>query len=214
VALRLLYLIFRQLIAWLGLLARSSRSKNAEILVLRHEVAVLRRQVSRPRLSWADQAVFAALTRLLCQAVRLHRIIAPATVLRWHRDLVTRRWTQPRQRRTRGRSTASELRQLVLRLASENPTWGYRLAPSTVWLILKRAGIDPAPRRSGPTWRQFLTAQAHGILATDFFCVDTVLLQRLYVLFVVEHATRRVHLLGITANPTGACGVPEVGLRL
>ena len=162
-ALRLLYLIFRQLITWLGLLARSSRSNNAEVLVLRHEVAVLRGQVSRPRLSWADRAVFAALTRLLCQAVRLHRIIAPATVLRWHRDLVTRRWTQPRQRHTNDRSPASELRQLVLRLASENPTWryrrmhgelaglGYRLAPSTVWLILKRAGIDPAPRRSGPT---------------------------------------------------------------
>jgi putative transposase len=104
----------------------------------------------------------------------------------------------------------------VLRLASENPTWGYRrihgelaglgyqIAPSTVWSILKRAGIDPAPRRSGPTWRQFLTTQAHGILATDFFCVDTVLLHRLSVLFVVEHATRRVHLLDITANPTGA----------
>jgi putative transposase len=144
----------------------------------------------------------------------LHRIVTPATVLRWHRDLVTRRWTQPRRRG--GRSTASELRQLVLRLASENPTWGYRrihgelaglghqIAPSTVWSLLKRAGIDPAPRRSGPTWRQFLTAQAHSILATDFFCVDTVLLHRLYVLFVVEHATRRVHLLGITANPTGA----------
>jgi transposase InsO family protein len=145
----------------------------------------------------------------------LHRIVTPATVLRWHRDLVTRRWTQPR-RRTGGRFTASELRHLVLRLASENPTWGYRriqgelaglgyqIAPSTVWSFLKRAGIDPVPRRSGPTWRQFLTAQAHGILATDFFCVDTVLLHRLYVLFVVEHATRRVHLLGITANPTGA----------
>ncbi|HEY3690953.1 MAG TPA: IS3 family transposase [Pseudonocardiaceae bacterium] len=128
---------------------------------------------------------------------------------------MTRRWTQSR-RRTGGRSTASELRQLVLRLASENPTWGYRrihgelaglghqIAPSTVWSLLKRAGIDPAPPRSGLTWRQFLTAQAHGILATDFFCVDTVLLQRLYVLFVVEHATRRVHLLGITANLTGA----------
>jgi putative transposase len=109
-----------------------------------------------------------------------------------------------------------QLRQLVLRLASENPTWGYRriqgelaglgyqLAPSTVWLILKRAGIDPAPGRSGPTWRQFLTAQAHGILATDFFCVDTLLRHRLSVLFVVEHATRRVRLLGITANPNGA----------
>ena len=215
-ALRLLYLSFRQLIAWLCLLARSSRTKNAEILVLRHEVAVLRRQVRRPRLSWADRAVFAALTRLLSQTGRLHRIVTPATVLRWHRDLAARRWTQPRRRRTGGRSTASELRQLVLRLASENPTWGYRriqgelaglgyrLAPSTVWLILKRAGVDPAPRRSGPTWRQFLTAQAHGILATDFFCVDTLLLHRLYVLFVVEHSTRRVHLLGITTNPTGA----------
>jgi hypothetical protein len=93
VAVRLLYLIFRQLMAWLGLLARSSHSKNAEILVLRHEVAVLRRQVSRPRLSWADRAVFAALTRLLSQACRLHRIVTPATILRWHRDLVTRRWT-------------------------------------------------------------------------------------------------------------------------
>jgi putative transposase len=200
VAVRLLYLIFRQLVAWLGLLARSSTSKNVEILVLRHEVAVLRRQVSRPRLSWADRAVFAALAQWLSQACRLHRIITPATVLRWHRDLVQRRWTQPRCR-IPSRSTASELRRLVLRLASENPTWGYRriqgelaglgypLAASTVWSILKRAGVDPAPRRSGPSWRQFLTAQAHGILATDFFCVDTLLLHRLYVLFVC--ATRR-----------------------
>ena len=106
---RLLYLIFRQLVAWLGLLTRSSRSKNVEILVLRHEVAVLRRQVRRPRLSWADRAVCAALTRLLSQSGRLHRLVTPATVLQWHRALVTRRWTQPRQRRTRGRSTTSEL---------------------------------------------------------------------------------------------------------
>lgn len=127
------------------------------------------------------------------------------------------RWTQPRHCHSGGQSTTSELHQLVLRLASENLTWGYRrihgelvgllgnqLAPSTVWSILKRAGIDPAPRRNGPSWRQFLTAQAHGILATDFFCVDTLLLRRLYVLFVVEHATRQVHILGITSNPTGA----------
>src|SRR6185312_11322373 len=157
-----------------------------------------RRQVSRPRLSWADRAVFAALTRLLSQAGRLHRIVTPATILRWHRDLVTRRWMQPRWRHTGGRCTAAELRRLVLRLATDNSTWGYRrihdelaglgyrLAPSTVWLILKRAGIDPAPRREGPSWRQFLAAQAHGILATDFFCVDTLLLHRFYVLFVVE----------------------------
>jgi putative transposase len=165
--------------------------------------------------------VFAVLTRLLSQACRLHRIVTPATVLRWHRDLVARRWTQPRRRRTDGRSTATELRQLVLRLASENSTGGYRrihgelaglgyqLVPSTVWSILKRGGIDPAPRRNGPTWKQFLTAQAHGILATDFFSVDTLLLQRLYVLFVVEHATRRLHLLGITANPSGAWVAPQ-----
>ncbi len=184
---RLLYLVFRQVMAWFGLLARSSRSKNVEILVLRHEVAVLRRQVRRPRLSWADRAVFAALTRLLSQADQLQRIVTPASILRWHRDLVTRRWTQPRRRRSGGRCTAPELRRLVLRLATENSTWGYRrihgelaglgyrLAPSTVWSILKRAGLDPAPRREGPSWRQFLRAQAHGILATDFFCIDTLL---------------------------------------
>jgi putative transposase len=153
-AVRLLYLVFRQVMAWFGLLARSSRSKNAEILVLRHKVAVLRRQVRRPCLSWADRAVFAALTWLLSPAGQLHRIVTPATLLRWHRDLVTRRWTQPRRRHTGGRGTAAELRRLVLRMASENSTWGYRrihgelaglgyqLAPSTVWSILKRAGTS------------------------------------------------------------------------
>jgi putative transposase len=163
VAFRLLYLVFQQVMAWLGLLARSSRSKNAEILVLRHEVAVLPRQVHRPRLSWADRAVFARLTRLLSQAGQLHRIVTPATISRWHRDLGTQRWTQPRRRHTGGRCTAPELRRLVLRLATENSTWGYRrihgelarlgyqLAPSTVWAILKRADIDPAPRRDGPS---------------------------------------------------------------
>ena len=127
-----------------------------------------------------------------------------------------RRWTQPRRHRTNGRRAAPELRRLVLRLATENSSWGYRrihgelaglgyqVAASTVWSILKRAGIDPAPRRDGPSWRQFLRVQARCILATDFFCVDTLLLQRLYVLFVVEHATRRVHLLGVTVNPSGA----------
>jgi len=214
VAVRLLYLIFRQVMAWLGLLARGAQSKNAEILVLRHEVAVLRRQVSRPRLSWADRAVLAALTRLLSPVCRLHRIVTPATILRWHRDLVKQRWTQPH--RSGGRRTPPELRRLVLWLAAENSSWGYRrihgelaglgyqIAASTVWSILQRAGIDPAPRRNGPSWRQFLRVQAWGILATDFFCVDTLLLQRLYVLFVVEHATRRIHLLGATANPSGA----------
>jgi putative transposase len=211
-----LYLIFRQVMSWLGLLARSTQSKNAEILVLRHEVCVLRRQVCRPRLSWADRAVFAALARLLSPVCRRHRIVTPATIVRWHRDLVKRRWTQPRGHRAGGRRTPPELHRLVLRLAAENPSWGYRrlqgelaglgyqIGASTVWSILKRAGIDPAPRRDGPSWRQFLRVQARGILATDFFCVDTLLLQRLYVLFVVEHASRRVHVLGITAHPSGA----------
>jgi putative transposase len=117
-----------KVMAWFGLLARNSRSKDAEILILRHDVAVLRRQLHRPRLSWADRAVFAALTRLLNQAGHLQRIVTPATVLRWHPDLITRRWTQPRRRRTGGRCTAPELRRLVLRLASENSTRGRRRA--------------------------------------------------------------------------------------
>ena len=158
----------------MGLLARSAQSKNAEILVLRHEVAVLRRQVSRPRLSWADRVVFAALTQLLSPACRMHRIVTPATIVRWHRDLVKRRWTQPRRHRTGGRRTAPELCRLVLRLAAENSSWGYRrihgelaglgyqVPASTVWSILKRAGIDPAPRRDGPSWRHFLRGQALG----------------------------------------------------
>jgi putative transposase len=146
----------------------------------------------------------------------VHRIVTPVTILRWHRDLVKRRWTQPRGQRAGGRRALPELRRLVLRLAAENFSWGYRhshgelaglgyqIAASTVWSIFKQAGVDSAPRRDGPHWRQFLCGQAHSILATDFFCVDTLLFHRLYVLFVVEHATRRVHLLGVTAQPSGA----------
>ena len=190
-ALRLVYLVSGRVLAWLVLLARGSASKDAEILVLRHQLAVLRRQVGRPRLSWADRAILAGLSRLL----RRHRwpvfFVRPDTLLGWHRDLVRRRWTTTQ---APGRPpVAAELRRLVLRLAAENPAWGYRrihgelrqlgyrIGASTVWAILHRAGVDPAPRRVGPTWRQFLTAQADGILACDFFTVETVFLQRLYV---------------------------------
>src|SRR6266516_745771 len=213
--LRLLYLSLWQLIGWLALLARGQASKNAELLVLRHEVAVLRRQVARPRPNWPDRAILAALARLLSKERRHDRMVTPDTLLRWHRALVNRHWTKPH--RPPGRPSLSvELRRLILRMAAENPTWGYRrihgeltqlgyrVAPSTVWLLLNRAGIDPAPRRAELTWRQFVSAQAEGILACDFFHVDTVLLRRLYVLFVIEVASRRIHLLGVTANPTGA----------
>jgi hypothetical protein len=160
-ALSLVYLIFRQQPAWLAVLARDDAAKTAEILLLRHENAILRRQVKRPRRTWADRAVITALAGLLPKACRAHLPVTPSTLLRWHRALVQRYWTHPR--RSPGRpSTRAEVRQLVLRPATENPTWGYRrihgelaglgyrLAASKVWRILKQANIDPAPLRSGP----------------------------------------------------------------
>jgi putative transposase len=165
--------------------------------------------------------VLAGLARLLPRPAWRGLFVRPATLLRWHRDLVRRRWTYPHQR---GRpAVAAELRALVLRLARENPTWGYRrihgelcrlgyrdrIGASTVWTILHRAGVDPAPKRSALSWRQFLRAQARSVLAVDFFTVDTVLLRRLYVLFVIEVATRRVHVLGVTAHPVGEWGAQQ-----
>ncbi len=209
---RLLYLLVARVFGLLVLCSRSDAAKDAEILVLRHQVAVLRRQVTRPRLTWADRAVLTALVRLVPGWRRLRLIVSPRTILRWHASLVRRRWTYGRRP---GRpAVAVVIRRLVVEMARDNPLWGYRrihgeliglgykVAPSTVWKILKDGGVDPTPRRSGPTWKQFLTAQAKGILAMDFFHVDTVLLRRLYVLFVVEHDRRRVHIVGVTAHPT------------
>ena len=219
---RLLYLMLVRLCGWLALLPRSDNAKDTEILVLRHQIAVLQRQVRSPRLSWADRAILAALTRRLCAARRrqLSLIITPRTLLRWHAELVRRRWTYPR--RTPGRPrTGRTIRQLALEMARDNPAWGYRricgeltglgykIAPSTIWQILKAAGIDPAPQRTAASWKQFLSAQAKTIAAIDFFHIDTVFLRRLYVLFVIEHHNRRVQLAGVTYHPTAAWTVQQ-----
>ncbi|MGZ6880868.1 MAG: integrase core domain-containing protein [Mycobacteriaceae bacterium] len=221
--LSLLYRLMRCLLGLFAVLVRSDLSKDVELLVLRQENQVLRRQTGgRPRWDHADRLWITALSRLVNRR-RWSEIfpVTPATILRWHRHLVARKWTFTGRRRLGRPSTGVSVKTLIVRMARENPTWGHRriqgelarlgyaIAASTVWEILHAAGIDPAPRRAGPTWRQFLTAQAHAIIACDFLVVETVLLQRLYVLVFIEHGTRRLHLGGVTAHPTGAWTVQQ-----
>jgi putative transposase len=183
------YWVVRRLFELLILFGRSERAKDVEILVLRHELQVLRRQVGRPRLRSADRVLLAAFSQLLPRPRRRSFLVQPATLLRWHRDLVRRRWTYAGRRPGRPPLNA-QTRQLILRLAAENPSWGYKriqgelvavgmpLSASSVWNVLQRHGIEPAPRRASVSWREFLRQQAAGILEGDFFTVDTLWLRR------------------------------------
>jgi transposase InsO family protein len=212
--------MFVRLACWMALLARSAASKDAELLVLRQEVAVLRRQNPRPKLDWADRAILAALTRLLSRPLRTGRLVTPGTLLGWHRRLVRWRWTYPH----RGGRPPVDWRIVapVEQMARENPGWGYkriqgellclgyRVGASTIRRILKRLRIPPAPQRTRSTWRRFLRTQASTMLACDFFHVDcAVTLRRAYVFFVIEVSTRHVHILGVTAHPDGAWTVQQ-----
>jgi transposase InsO family protein len=196
------------------LMFQSRDAKEVEILVLRHELEVLRRQHPRPRLESKDRALLAALSRLLPRQRWSVFVVTPATLLAWHRRMVRRRWTYPTTAKGRP-PVPADLQALIVRLATENPTWGYerikgelagigrRVSGSSIRRVLRAHGIDPAPRRASTTWRSFLRQQATGIVACDFFTVDTMWLRRYYVLFFIEIETRRVHLYGITTKPSG-----------
>jgi putative transposase len=211
----LLYLALRKLIELMLLRCRSERFKELEIVVLRHELAILHRQVGRPVLRRADRALLAAASRLLPRSRWSAFFVTPETLLRWHRQLVARRWSYPS--RGPGRpGVGGEIRELVLRLARENPRWGYQrisgelaglgiaVSATTVRTLLREAGLGPAGGRGGLSWREFIRGQAAAMVACDFFTVDTVTLRRIYVLFFIELQSRRVHLAGCTENPGGA----------
>ncbi|TKA03134.1 integrase core domain-containing protein [Actinacidiphila oryziradicis] len=216
--LRLSYLAVSGVFAFIRLLPVSDVDKDIEILTLRHQLAVLQRQIDRPRVTPTDRAFLAALLHRLPRPKlrQLHLIVSPETILRWHRDLVRRRHAEASGRKKRpGRPpTRRSIQALVLRLARENSSWGYRrihgelaalgikVAPSTVWEILKQHGIEPAPERDRQTWAAFLRGQAHAILACDFFTVTTLNGVTLYVFAVIEHASSRIRILGATAHPT------------
>ena len=212
---KLAYLTLCCSVQLLTLLARGDAAKDLEILVLRHQLAVLRRQIPRPRLEPADRAMLAAVSRVLPRARWSCFLVKPETLLRWHRRLVAGAWTYP-HRQTGRPPLDQEVQQLIVRLAKENPRWGYqrikgelqrlgvRVSATAIRMTLRRHELDPASRRTATTWRAFLRRQAAGIIVCDFFTVDTVWLRRLYVLFFIELDTRRVHLAGVTAHPDSA----------
>ena len=211
---KLAYLAVCRSIQLLVRVARGDAAKDLEILVLRHQLSVLRRQTPRPRLQPADRALLAAVSRVLPRSRWSCFLVQPETLLRWHRRLVAGAWTYP-HRQTGRPPLDPDVQQLIVRLATENPRWGYQrikgelqrlgvhVSATAIRTTLRRHGLNPAPRRATTTWRAFLREQAAGIVACDFFTVDTVWLRRLYVLFFIELDSRRVHLGGVTANPDG-----------
>jgi putative transposase len=206
------YLLARRSLELAGLRLLSNAAKDVELLILRDQLTVLQRQVGRPKPEPADRVLLAALSRLLPRKSWSSFFITPATLLRWHRELVADAWTFPHKKPGRP-PILDETRELILRLARENPLWGYRrvqgelarlgitVSAATVRVVLRQGKVPPAPQRASDTWSSFLRAQASGLLACDFFHVDTAFCRRLYVLFVMEVATRRVHILGVTAHP-------------
>jgi putative transposase len=208
------YLVVRNLFALVWLLARPRRSKECEILLLRHELAVLRRQSARPSPTRADRALFAALSRAVPRTAWANLAVRPDTLLRWHRQLVARRWTYAHRKAGRPPLERS-LRELILRLARENPHWGYKrivgeltglgisVSATSVRKVLLVAGLQPAPERTPSSWRGFLRAQAASVLACDFLTVETAFLQRVYVLFFISLATRRIEYVACSSNPDG-----------
>jgi putative transposase len=209
------YLVVRNLFALVWLLGRPRRSKELEILVLRHELAILRRQTSRSKLTRADRTLLAVLSRSLARPAWAVFPVKPETLLRWHRQLIARRWTYSHA--TPGRPPLERsLRELILRLADENPRWGYKrivgelkglgvtVSATSVRKVLLEAGLQPAPQRTHSSWRAFLRAQAASVLACDFLTVETAFLQRIYVLFFISLATRRIEYIACTSNPDDA----------
>src|SRR5660397_120762 len=211
--LSLVYFALRQLLRLLTVGGdRDHVACDVELLVLRHQLRVLS-SGRRPRLQRRDRILLAAAAGLLPRDRWRCLPVSPQTVLRWHRELVKRTWTYRRRRRPGRPRIAPDTATLVLRLAKENPRWGYlriqgelrklgvSVSATAICSLLRRHGLPPAPRRDGPSWKEFLAQQATGIVACDFFCVETVWLKTLYVLFFIEISTRRVHLSGVTAHP-------------
>src|SRR3990172_781468 len=211
--LSLFYLLVRRA---LGTARRPTDERDIELLVLRHQVKVLQRQVKRPRLHRLDRLLLAAASRAMPRGLWSSFVVRPETLPRGHRERVRRKWTYKRRGRPGRPPIDPEVRALIVRLGRENPRWGHqrirgellklgiRVSATTVRTVLLRHGLDPAPRRTGPSWSEFLRAQAAGIVACDFFTVETLRLQTLYVLFFIELSTRQVHLVGATDRPDSA----------